>query len=168
MSFTRFHDDPCRIKKQMQESTGPGKYMLNMPGNGNKPCFMEDPYIRLQQWGANLRTNTINLESDLLGLTRPNNNDCIEKNIYKLHNVNSKPISYPSCLPMTDQSRTTHPAWTTRDLEQVNWYILPLDPQENTCIPFHNNLNTRLIERDNFVPKIQCFPNFESSIQNIN
>ena len=25
MSFTRFHDDPCRIKKQMQELTGPGR-----------------------------------------------------------------------------------------------------------------------------------------------
>ena len=35
MSFTRFHDDPCRIEKQMQESTGLGKYMLNVPGNGN-------------------------------------------------------------------------------------------------------------------------------------
>ena len=29
MSFTRFHDDPCRIEKQLQESTGTGKYMLN-------------------------------------------------------------------------------------------------------------------------------------------
>ena len=23
MAFTRFHDDPARIKKQLQESTGP-------------------------------------------------------------------------------------------------------------------------------------------------
>ena len=26
MSFTRFHDDPCRIAKQQQESTDPGKW----------------------------------------------------------------------------------------------------------------------------------------------
>ena len=70
MSFTRFHDDPCRIAKQLQESTGTGKYMLNVPGNGDKPCFMEDPFCRLQKWGANLQTNSINLESDLLGLSR--------------------------------------------------------------------------------------------------
>ena len=83
MSFTRFHDDPCRIKKQLQESTGIGKYMLNVPGTGDKPCFMEDPYIRLKQWGANLRTNTINLESDLIGLSRPNTKDCIDKKYIK-------------------------------------------------------------------------------------
>ena len=36
MAFTRFHDDPCRINKQLQESTGTGRYMLNVPGNGEK------------------------------------------------------------------------------------------------------------------------------------
>ena len=51
---------------------------------------------------------------------------------------------------ITQQSRETHPSWMVRDLEQDNFQYLFLDPQENTCIPFHNNLNTRLIERDNF------------------
>jgi hypothetical protein len=167
MSFTRFHDDPCRIKKQMQESTGLGKYMLNVPGNGDKPCFMEGPFIRLQQWGANLRTNTINLESDLIGLTRSNTKDCIDKNQYNKHNVSSSSVSYPTCLPVTDQSRATHPAWTARDLEQVNWYILPLNPQENTCMPFHNNLSTRIIERDNFVAKAPCSLNLETGTEGV-
>ena len=126
MAFTRFHDDPCRIKKQLQESTGPGKYMLNVPGNGDKPCFMEDPFIRLQGWGANLMTNTINLDSDLKGLNRNLSRDCIDKNEYRSHAVKTSPISYPTCDPITDQTRATHPAWHYRDLEQVNWYILPL------------------------------------------
>jgi hypothetical protein len=134
--------------------SGPGRYMLNVPGNGDKPCFMEDPFIRLQKWGANLRTNTINLESDLLGLTRKSNRDCIEQNNYRSNNVSSKLIEYPLCNPSTEQSRATHPAWMVRDLEQVKYAILPLNPQENTCIPFQNNLNTRLIERDQFVAKI--------------
>lgn len=54
MSFTRFNDDPCRIKKQLQESTGTGRYMLNKPGWGASPCFMDDPHIRMEQRGANL------------------------------------------------------------------------------------------------------------------
>jgi len=49
------------------------------------------------------------------------------------------------------------PAWTARDLEQVDWYILPLNPQENTCFPFQNNLNTRILEKDYHVP-IQFHP----------
>ena len=153
MSFTRFYDDNCRIEKQLQEITGSGRYMLNTPGPGNKPCFREDPYLRLQQWGANLKTNSINLESDLRGLTRSANKDCLNENNYKTKSVRSSNISYPVCDPITEQPRVTHPAWEVRDLEQVNWSILPHDPQENTCIPFQNNLNTRILEKNNYVAK---------------
>ena len=52
MAFTRFNYDECRTKKILQESTGPGRYMLNVPGNGCKPCLMADPQSRLQGWGA--------------------------------------------------------------------------------------------------------------------
>ena len=155
MAFTRFHDDPARIEKQLQETTGLGRYMLNVPGNnGDMPCFMEDPYIRMQKWGANLMTNTVNLESDLLGLTRKNNKDTLSENNYVTKAVSSEKKAYPVCTPSTDQSRVTMPAWMFRDLEQVNWSILPLNPQENTCFPFQNNLNTRLIEKDTFVTKM--------------
>jgi hypothetical protein len=155
MSFTRFHDDPARIEKQLQESTGLGRYMLNVPGNnGDQPCFMEDPFIRMQKWGANLMTNTINLESDLLGLTRKINRDTLGENNYKTTAVTSEKKTYPICQPSTDQSRATLPAWTFRDLEQVNWAILPLNPQENTCFTFENNINTRLVEKDSFVPRM--------------
>ena len=113
MSFTRFHDDPCRIEKQLQESTGPGRYALNVPGNGDKPCFMEDPHVRLQKWGANLMTNSINLESDLMGLTRSANRDCKGVNNYETQAVKSKRVRYPVCRPYTEQPRATDPAWTT-------------------------------------------------------
>lgn len=156
MASTRFHDDPCRIQKQLQELTGIGRYMLNVPGNGDKPCFMEDPFIRMQKWGANLMTNTINLESDLLGLTRASSHDCKSENEYKSRAVKSNKINYPSCESITDQSRATHPAWMSRDLEQVDWYILPLNPQENTCMRFQNNLSTRIIERNNHITKVPC------------
>jgi len=149
MSFTRFHDDPCRIEKELQESTGPGRYVLNVPGNGDKPCFMEDPYIRMQQWGANLRTNPVLIESELMGLNRTNTTrDCmVAPDPFSA----SEAVEYPSCQPFTEQPRATDPAWTARDLEQVDWYTLPLNPQENVCIPFQNNLDTRMLERDYFL-----------------
>jgi len=92
MSFTRFHDDPCRIKKQLQQTTDPGRYMLDAPGNGINPCFMEDPFIRMQKWGANLQTNTINVESALLGINNNLSRDCIsEQNPFPT----SEKIKYP-------------------------------------------------------------------------
>jgi hypothetical protein len=154
MSFTRFHDDPCRIKKQLQETTDIGRYMLDVPGNGIKPCFMEDPFIRLQKWGANLRSNTINMESALLGINHSSSRDYLSDQTSLPSN---KPIQYPTCKPFTDQTRYTNPAWTALDLEQNNFQYLHLDPQENTCVPFSYNVSTRILEKDNFntvVPRI--------------
>ena len=160
MAFTRFHDDPCRIRKQLQQSTDPGRWILNVPGNGDKPEYMADPQIRIQGWGGNLMTNSINLESDLKGINRKLNKDCLGKNEYTKYNVNTERIQYPinTCL-YTEESRTIMPAWTARDLEQVDWYTLPLNPQENTCIPFETNLSTRILEKDYFSAKIPCETN---------
>ena len=63
---------------------------------------------------------------------------------------------YPECNPLTDESRVTNPAWWYRDLEQNHRYILPLNPQENTCIPFQNNLSTRILEKDHFIADAPC------------
>jgi hypothetical protein len=153
MAFTRFHDDPCRINKQLQESTGVGRYMLNVPGNGSKPLYMDDPFIRMQKWGGNLMTNTVNLESDLFGLSRNTNRDELESNEYRLNAVKSNSVQYESANLMTDQSRATHPAWLIRDLEQTKLPYLPLNPQENTCFTFQNNLSTRILEKERFIAK---------------
>jgi hypothetical protein len=153
MANTRFFYDPCRTKKHLQQATGPGRYILNVPGNGSYPCYVEDPQIIIQKWGANLRTNTINLESDLLGVNRKIGRDCLGKDMYTSYNVPSSQIEYPRCNNLyTEQSRAIMPAWTARDLEQVDWYTLPLNPQENTCFPFENNLNTRILEKDYHIP----------------
>ncbi len=161
MSFTRFNYDPCRTKKLLEESTGPGRYMLNKPGWGDKPCFFSDPQIRMQEWGTNLRRvpggAPIDINSDLLGITRPLSKDCSQKEFPFAGVVFSMKNEYPTCgKEFTSQSRATHPAFLYRDLEQSNRYPLFLNPQENVCMPFQNNLNTQLLERDNFTPKIPC------------
>jgi hypothetical protein len=157
MSFTRFNYDESRTKKQLQQSTDPGRWIINVPGNGSNPAYMEDPFIRIQKWGANLRTNTVNLESDLLGVNRSIGRDCLGKDSYQNYSVPSEAVSYPSCNSLTTgQSRTTNPAWWYRDKEQVNWNYTPLNPQENICVPFLNNLNTRILEKDYFTPKRDC------------
>jgi hypothetical protein len=154
MACTRFFYDDCRTKKQLQQATDPGRWVLNVPGNGSNPCYIEDPQIIIQKWGANLRTNTINLESELLGVNRAANRDCLGKDNYQKYNVTNEAISYPSCCTLsTEQSRATNPAWWYRDVEQVDWYYPPLNPQENTCLPFQNNLSTRILEKDYFTPK---------------
>ena len=160
MANTRFNYDDARTKKALQQSTDPGKWVLNVPGNGANPCYMEDPQIIIQKWGGNLRTNTINLESDLRGVNRQIGRDCLGKDNYKSYNVQNEAIQYPTCNNLfTEQSRATNPAWWYRDLEQVDWQFPPLNPQLNTCIPFQNNLSTRVLEKDYFTPKRDCVIN---------
>ena len=157
MAFTRFKYDDCRTKKSLQQATDPGRWILNVPGNGANPCYMEDPQIIIQKWGANLRTNTINLESDLMGVNRQIGRDCLGKDNYNSYNVPNEAIQYPKCNNLfTEQSRATNPAWWYRDLEQVDWQYPPLNPQANTCLPFQNNLSTRILEKDYFTPKRDC------------
>jgi len=150
MAFTRFHDDTCRIKKKLEVMASSSRYMLDVPGNGMKPLFMDDPFIRQQKWGANLMTNSINLESDLLGLSRNLNRDNLDNN-YKNEQVKSSKIKYPNSKSMTEQTRSTNPAWMLRDIEHNNFSYLQFNPQENTCIPFNNNISSRIIQKNNFV-----------------
>ncbi len=133
---------------------------MNVPGNGANPCYMEDPQIIIQKWGGNLRTNTINLESDLRGVNRQIGKDCLGKDNYKSYNVPNEAIQYPTCNNLfTEQSRATNPAWWYRDLEQVDWQYPPLNPQVNVCMPFQNNLSTRVLEKDYYTPKRDCVVN---------
>jgi hypothetical protein len=162
MANTRFFYDDARTTKQLQQSTDVGRWILNVPGNGNKPDYIEDPQIRLQKWGANLMTNCVDLETQLLGVNRPLGKDCLIENNYQnsKFQTNTQSINYPNNNTLTcDESRVTCPAWTFRDKEQVDWYYPPLNPQENTCISFQNNISTRILEKDYFVPYIPPMQN---------
>ena len=153
MAFTRFNYDEGRTQKLLQESTDPGRYILNVPGPGSSPDYISDPHIRLTKWGANLRSNTTQLDCDLKGMTRTHTRDNIKLNQYQ-HKA-----AYTSQLPTrtnqilaTDQSRVSHPAWTYRGFQRESWSYLPLNPQEHVCIPFQNNLSSRLLEKDYYTP----------------
>ena len=154
MSFTRFRDDPDRIKKQLEEWTFTGRYQLNVPGPGIDLPFQEDAQVRLQKWGANLRTNAINIESDLIGLSRPLNRDPVNENNYVTKALSSTMPHYPVAQPFVEESRASHPAWTYRDAVGPRWEYPLINPQANLEKRFHDNIQTRILEKDYYVPKV--------------
>jgi len=154
MSFTRFHDDPNRILMQVEDSAYSGNYYLNMPGPGVNLPFIEEPQMRMQTWGANLRDNAINLESDLFGMSRRLNRDEIEVNDYQKTAANAPENYYESTQPFIEESRASHPAWMYKDLEHSRWESPFLNPQNGLEMRFPSNIQTRIIEKDAFVPTI--------------
>jgi len=150
MAFTRFHDDPARIKKQLEIASYANRYYLDKPGQGTDLPFSEDPQCRLQGWGANLQTNTVGLEGDLFGMTRPLCRDNIDMNQYKDKAAATSTVSYRSVNPYTDESRATHPAWTYRDSNYARWEEPWINPQANFEVKFPTMIQTRILEKDNF------------------
>ena len=164
MASTNIKSDASRIKTDLELLTQTCNYQFTAPGPGSDVGFQENPYIRMQKHGANLRTNTINLESDLMGLSRSLNKDNINSNNYKTYAPKTERVTYESSNCMgTDQSRVSHPGWMYKDSEQVNWYILPTNPQEHTERPFHNNLSTRILEKDYWSPSYESTTNTSTS-----
>ena len=144
MSSARFHDDPARIKKQLQESTGLFRYQLDTPGPGVDTPFFEDPHIRVQKWAANLGNNTADLESDLRGINRKLTRDNVE---YKSITPASYAKSYGTQSTFVDETRATLPAWTLRDLEYPRWTTSFHDVQSKTEVPFQNQESTRIQQK---------------------
>lgn len=174
MAFTRFHDDPARIIKNLEISTYAGRYALDSPGNGANPTYMQDPFIRMQKWGGNAMTEATEIENDLFGLTRNMNRDTFD-NLYCKGNgttrfpSDSRPVPSKDVMnAYTDQSRATHPAWILRDKTQHRPDYPLFNPQEHVAIPFQNNLSTRILEKDYFVPSIPTITNTTDSHDQLN
>lgn len=151
--FTSFRNDSARIKKELEISSFTGKYMLDVPGNGLDMPFMDDAQIRMQKWGSNLHTNRVELESELFSVNRKISRDYLDSDEYKKFKVNSNPIQqFSSRNPFVEESRSSHPAFMYRELETNRWETPWINPQENLEKPFNYNIQTRILEKDNYNP----------------
>lgn len=151
--FTSFRNDPARIKKEIEMSSYTGRYMLDVPGPGLDLPFMEDAQVRMQTWGANLQSNMVDLEGQLFSINRKISRDYNDKDEYKKFMVETQPIQiFSSRNPFVEESRSSHPAFVYRELE-TNRYETPwINPQANLEKPFNDNIQTRILEKDNYIP----------------
>lgn len=151
--FTSFKNDQSRIKKNLEISSYAGRYFLDVPGPGLDIPFMEDTQVRMQKWGANLQSNMVDLEGELFSINRKISRDYNDHDQYKKFIVDSNPIqSFSTKNPFVEESRSSHPAFVYRELE-TNRYETPwINPQANLEKPFHDNIQTRILEKDNYIP----------------
>jgi len=148
MANTRLYNDKNKIIADNKLDYDTSNYILNTPGNGLRPSFIDDPHIRMQKFGGNISANIIDVNSNLIGLTRKIGRDCTQKKYSNIYSKNQFPDITGS---ITDQSRASQPAWELRDLEN-NRQDYPLnDPQNHVESPFDNNVSSRLQEKDSYM-----------------
>lgn len=153
MAFTRFKYDDCRTEDRIKQSSGPMRYILSVPGPGSNTNLISDPYIRLQKYGANIRNNPVDVNSDLLGLTRNLTLDCCD---YKKYQVKSKPMFAQNYnYSLTNQPRESQTLYEVKEKQHDNFDYLFWNPEvhANLMIPFENNLSSRIVEKDKYVYK---------------
>ena len=145
-------DDPAAIDCRLNQYNNSLGYMLNVPGNGAYPSYIVDPQIRLQNFGANLSVNVVDINSKLLGVSEQLSRDCIGATTRDAYfNPDYKQMTFPSIThAVTDQPRTMMPAWELRGLDRNNWDFPLRNEQSNVEMRFANNINSRQDEKDAF------------------
>lgn len=153
MSFTRFKDDDARIYHNTQASRNVGNYFLYAPGQGTDLPFFADSQLRMQKWGANLHTDTTNLESELRGINRPlTKYDTAE---YLANPISAhQPMTFRETTEHVLESRASHPAWMYKDQDHTRWETPFFNPQANLEKGFNDNINTRMLETDFYRPEV--------------
>ena len=151
MAFTRAFDDKDRINMFQNQDVNNLKYMVNVPGNGTRPYYIEDPHIRLQKFGANISHNIVNVNSGLKGIARQLDTECLAKKNgnEQMLQKNYSEMSFPVISSaVTDESRAMMPAWQLRGIEQNHWNYLLSNPQDHAEVNFANNVSSRIVEKD--------------------
>jgi hypothetical protein len=149
MAFTRFHYDEYRNLKNNLETVAQNEYIFNIPGNFKETnVYIEDPHIRMQKVGNPQYSNMIDVNSELKNLNTQCTRDYIKCQYSKPQFKYSKNIITEKNDNITDESRSSHPAWTYRELCQYRPDHLFFNPQNHVTIKFKNNINTTLAAKD--------------------
>ena len=114
------------------------------------PLYSEDPHIRLQGWGGNIRhsNNNLDIDSYLLGYYNQNTLDYTKNPKIKTTLENTKKMEQ-----ITDESRATHPAREYRSVKVDRFNYLFENPQNHYKIPFAHNVDSKEIAKKEYMYK---------------
>lgn len=159
MSFTNLRYDPTAYKHSLQESVGPGQYMVGTPLAGCKPCFQQSPFTRSTtatcstQW-----KDLVDVNSDLMGITRKATLDPSGQHSPGQGQVAGCKAVVPDsqrCDGLTPEStRLSNPPCTMRGTGWNRWQWLCEDPQQHAFRPFTHSISSRTLAKDNHRPLV--------------
>jgi hypothetical protein len=155
MSFNRLNFDSCAYKHSLNESIGPGEYMLDR-NNKCSPCFVPSPTVNTNGYGAAICTKElIDVDSELIGITRKAS-DCPSKKYLPSDKAFCQTTLPKECNELdSEYCRISNPPCTLRCRGWNRWEWLCKNPQDNIFMPFDTNINNRQLVKQNHRP---CVP----------
>lgn len=161
MAYTRKIYDENSYKKELQESTEPGRYsLLEDSTYNNQTCFQETPEIHsgLGQFRISEKNDMVNAESDLFNLIRKDSKDPKQQYPYVKKTYQKQP-KMETCKT-TDLARQ-YPLLEAPVFKREQSIHVPrfdslcLNPQDMSRIRSNSyiGLNSRLFFRDNHQTK---------------
>ena len=174
MSFNRLNYDIGTYKQDINQSVGPGYYHINPPKVDCEPCYPNDPNNRLQYSGGSIQRDIfmIDVDSELLGLTRKNSNNpkkkytpccpdtaCTNgeicgKGVNGACKAGNNLLHFKDCSIPIEDTRLTNPPCNLRGTGINRWEWLCSNPQDRIELPFDWNISNRIIVKDNHRPII--------------
>jgi hypothetical protein len=156
MSYNRLKFDSCAYQHKLNESIGPGEYMLDNT-NICKPCFVPSPSINVQRFGASIcPKNLIDIDSELIGITRKAS-ECPGKQYLPSDKEVCNKVKLRECNQLDSENcRLSNPPCTLRCTGWLPpFQYLCINPQERVIIPFDTNISNRTLVKNAHRP---CIP----------
>jgi hypothetical protein len=162
MAFTRIGFDEDAYQQQLYESTASGRYNLaSYSTYRDDTCFQSTPEIHVagrKQLRISDMHDQVNIESDLFNLNRKDSKNPRNKYPYVKRDYN-KPQMKECTKTSLERSYPLLEAPSFKREQQIQvkrFESLCLNPQQMNRIRSNHfiGLNTRLYNRDNYVPKV--------------
>lgn len=155
MSFSRLNYDDCTYNHILRESVAPGDYIISQPRVDCQNCYYPTPDVRINHYGAGKCKDLIDLDSELMGITRRNTNCPLGKYLPSSNEVCKMELGKDCMGLTTEETRLSNPPCTLRCTGWNRWEWLCQNPQDKVFIPFDYMINNRLIAKDNHRPCVQ-------------
>lgn len=150
MSFSRLGYDDGAYAHKLRESVGPGQYQVSQYRCDG--CFFPD--VPMDRYGGALHKNLIDIDSEMLGITRKAS-DCPAQKYTPGQDFGPK-NNVKECNWLTpEHTLISNPKCTGHERTINRWEWLCKNPQDNALITFDWNIANRINVKDNHRP---CLP----------
>ena len=148
MSFNRLGYDDGSYRYNLKQSVSPGLYQVDQPRNDCSGCFFPD--VIMDRYGGALYKNLIDVDSELIGITRKASacpaNQYIPTNADK--QFGEKKFVKECRWLIPEATLLSQPKCTLHEIGINRFEYLCHSVQSNALIPFDRFVSNRIITKD--------------------